>query len=341
MNRIHQTVTLLLAHRTPRLRFLLALPLVCLMLQTLQVSTASADGISETTGGVTHTWTNYTNAGGQEGQSIPTDTTVQVTCKLTGFAVADGNTWWYQIGSGPWNGNYYASADAFFNDGETSGSLHGTPFVDPNVPTCGSTSSPPPTTPPTAPPPAPSVQLAQGPVAPQGYRYAITLNSFPAESSVSVTCDDSVNPTGFYTFSLTTNSTGGAFTQSYCYSADGPNHWVVAGGITSNIASWSGPAPGSPSPTTTTTSTAPLQRTVLPTTTTSTTTTQAACQSFPGKYYADQGLISAALFARLSRRRRTTRRSRLAILLVFLVLRFIRYRACREWQSQALQLSRR
>jgi hypothetical protein len=91
---------------------------------------------AETTGGVTHTWTNYTNAGGYEGPTIPSNTTVQIACKLTGFRVADGNTWWYRIASSPWNGSYYASADAFYNNGQTSGSLRGTPFVDPNVRDC-------------------------------------------------------------------------------------------------------------------------------------------------------------------------------------------------------------
>jgi surface antigen len=90
----------------------------------------------ETTGGVTHTWTNYTNAGGTEGPSIPSNTTVQIACALQGFRVADGNTWWYRIASSPWNGSYYASADAFYNNGQTSGSLIGTPFVDPAVPGC-------------------------------------------------------------------------------------------------------------------------------------------------------------------------------------------------------------
>jgi len=91
---------------------------------------------AETTGGVTHTWTNYTNAGGYEGQIIPSNTTVQIACKVTGFRVEDGNTWWYRIASSPWNGSYYASADAFYNNGETSGSLLGTPFVDSAVPNC-------------------------------------------------------------------------------------------------------------------------------------------------------------------------------------------------------------
>jgi hypothetical protein len=55
---------------------------------------------------------------------------------VRGFKVADGDTWWYKIASSPWNGAYYASADAFYNNGQTSGSLVGTPFVDNNVANC-------------------------------------------------------------------------------------------------------------------------------------------------------------------------------------------------------------
>jgi surface antigen len=90
----------------------------------------------ETTGGVAHTWTNYTNAGGTQGPSIPAYSTVQIACRITGFVVADGNPWWYRIASSPWDGNYYVSADAFYNNGATGGSLIGTPWVDPNVPIC-------------------------------------------------------------------------------------------------------------------------------------------------------------------------------------------------------------
>jgi surface antigen len=100
------------------------------------VTPAAAPTFAETTGGVTHTWTNYTNAGGTEGSSIPSNTTVQIACALPGFRVADGNTWWYRIASIPWGGAYYASADAFYNNGQTSGSLIGTPFVDAAVPSC-------------------------------------------------------------------------------------------------------------------------------------------------------------------------------------------------------------
>ena len=97
---------------------------------------ALATTYTETVGGPTHTWTNYSNAGGTEGPTISTGTSVQVGCVVQGFKVADGNTNWYRIASSPWNNAYYASADAFYNNGATSGSLHGTPYVDPRVPSC-------------------------------------------------------------------------------------------------------------------------------------------------------------------------------------------------------------
>lgn len=65
---------------------------------------------------------------------------MQIACKLTGFRVAEGNTWWYQVALSPWSNSYYASADAFYNNGQTSGSLNGTPFVDNAVPDCSGSS---------------------------------------------------------------------------------------------------------------------------------------------------------------------------------------------------------
>jgi surface antigen len=91
---------------------------------------------AETPGGVVHTWSDYADADGEEGQLIPSNETVQIDCRVMGFQVADGNQWWYRIASSPWSGVYYGSADAFYNDGATSGSLLGTPFVDPVVPAC-------------------------------------------------------------------------------------------------------------------------------------------------------------------------------------------------------------
>jgi hypothetical protein len=96
---------------------------------------------AETTGSTANTWTNYLTAGGTGGPSLAANQTVQIACKVTGFKVADGDTWWYRIASSPWNGAYYVSADAFYNNGQTSGSLKGTPQVDPAIPTC-ETSSP-------------------------------------------------------------------------------------------------------------------------------------------------------------------------------------------------------
>ena len=91
---------------------------------------------SETVGGQTHTWTNYTNAGGDEGPVINSGTTVQIACKLHGFHVSNGNDWWYKVASDPWSSRYYASADAFYNNGRTSGSLVGTPYQDDAVTLC-------------------------------------------------------------------------------------------------------------------------------------------------------------------------------------------------------------
>lgn len=105
-------------------------------------SAVPAGSVAETTGGVTHTWSNPANAGGTQGPTIQGGQTVGIACKLQGFKVANGNPWWYRIASAPWNSQFYASADAFYNNGQTSGSLAGTPWVDPNVPDCDASPSP-------------------------------------------------------------------------------------------------------------------------------------------------------------------------------------------------------
>ncbi len=91
---------------------------------------------AETPGGTVHTWTDYATAEGSPGPLIPAHMTVRVACKVSGFKVPDGDTWWYRIESGPWDGGYYGSADAFYNNGRTSGPLHGTPIVDRSVLDC-------------------------------------------------------------------------------------------------------------------------------------------------------------------------------------------------------------
>jgi hypothetical protein len=87
------------------------------------------------------------------------------------------------------------------------------------------------------------VTLAQGPAFAQGnYRYDVTLDGYPANSAVSITCYDSVSPGGFFTFALGTDGAGHAQSAAYCHSPDGPDHWVIAGGVSSNHVTWGGAA---------------------------------------------------------------------------------------------------
>jgi hypothetical protein len=80
------------------------------------------------------TFTNYSNASG-DGPRIAVHQAVQVSCRVQGFKVESGDTWWYKIASSPWNGDYYAPADNFYNNGATSGPDN-TVFVDTSVPGC-------------------------------------------------------------------------------------------------------------------------------------------------------------------------------------------------------------
>jgi serine/threonine-protein kinase len=83
-----------------------------------------------------NTWTDYHTAGGAEGTYVQPFTTIQITCRLTGYTIPqDGNPWWYRIAQSPWNNQFYASADNFYNNGQTSGPPNSI-FVDLNVPLC-------------------------------------------------------------------------------------------------------------------------------------------------------------------------------------------------------------
>lgn len=97
---------------------------------------AATTTYAETTDSTAQTWTDYSSAGGNQGTTIAKNQTVNITCKVTGFQVPNGDTWWYSIASSPWSGQYYVSADAFHNNGQTSGSLYGTPWVDDAIPDC-------------------------------------------------------------------------------------------------------------------------------------------------------------------------------------------------------------
>jgi hypothetical protein len=92
---------------------------------------------AETTGGVATTWSDASDAGGCQGPTIPAGASVRVTCKVSGLSMVDGNQTWYRVASSPWNSNYYASADAFYNNGQTAGTLSSAlPLEDGQVPSC-------------------------------------------------------------------------------------------------------------------------------------------------------------------------------------------------------------
>jgi serine/threonine protein kinase len=91
---------------------------------------------SETVGAGAYTWNDYFQANGVQGQRISAGQTVQVSCRVRGYQVQDGNPWWYRIASPPWNNNFYASADDFRNNGKDSGSSYESSLVDFNVPAC-------------------------------------------------------------------------------------------------------------------------------------------------------------------------------------------------------------
>ena len=167
---------------------------------------------------------------------------MQVSCKVYDPTIASVNPdgYWYRIASNPWDNNYYAPANTFLNGDPPNGPYtHNTDFA---VPDCAGAASGGTGT--------ASVTLAQGPAAPYGYRYAVTVSGFPANTAVSISCRDSVDPNGFYTFNLATNSSGSGSVSNDCYSGDGPDHWVVANGqISSNHVQWgSGGSSGTPPP---------------------------------------------------------------------------------------------
>ena len=56
-----------------------------------------------------------------EGPSVASQQAIAIGCRLQGFTVADGSTWWYRIASSPWNNAYYVGADAFYNGAAPGG----------------------------------------------------------------------------------------------------------------------------------------------------------------------------------------------------------------------------
>lgn len=91
---------------------------------------------TETTFTQSKTFADYVNAGDPLGAPLSPREAVQVSCRVKGFAVADGDPWWYRLVQPPWNGRYYATTDVFYNTPTPTGNpINGVVF-DKRVPVC-------------------------------------------------------------------------------------------------------------------------------------------------------------------------------------------------------------
>lgn len=82
------------------------------------------------------TFADYLNAGIPLGAPLSPQQAVKVSCRVQGFAVADGDRWWYRLAQSPWNGRYYATTDVFYNIPTPTGDpINGVVF-DKRVPVC-------------------------------------------------------------------------------------------------------------------------------------------------------------------------------------------------------------
>jgi surface antigen len=186
---------------------------------------AATTAYQQTAGVLVRTWTDYRFAGGVEGPSVAQGQKIEVSCKVPGFRVADGNTWWYRIASAPWNGVYYVSADAFYNNGATSGGLNGTPFVDPRVGDCPAEGGR-------------SVSATRGPAYAGGYALNISVRNFPP-GTYFYSCHDDGGPGGtdatFYSGQLTVSSPDQSqWPGVLCYDSSPFRAYIVIDGVTSN-----------------------------------------------------------------------------------------------------------
>ena len=86
-------------------------------------STSSSAGRTwtETTYSQSKTFADYVNAGDPLGAPLRPQQAVKVSCRVEGFAVADGDRWWYRLAQSPWNNRYYASTDNFYNTPKPTG----------------------------------------------------------------------------------------------------------------------------------------------------------------------------------------------------------------------------
>lgn len=91
---------------------------------------------TETTGTPAHVWSDYRTASGGRGTPLQPRQSVQVSCRVRGYVVQDGDPWWYRLESSPWDGHYYATSDAFYNNGSDHGPVDNGVIVDEQVPLC-------------------------------------------------------------------------------------------------------------------------------------------------------------------------------------------------------------
>jgi len=90
---------------------------------------------TETTGTPAHTFSDATQLTGA-GLPLGPRQSVQISCRTRGYVVEDGDPWWYRIESAPWNGRFYATSDAFYNNGAVTGPVDTGVVVDEQVPIC-------------------------------------------------------------------------------------------------------------------------------------------------------------------------------------------------------------
>jgi hypothetical protein len=91
---------------------------------------------TETTFSQSKTFADYVNAGYPLGAPLGARQAVKVSCRVRGFTVQDGDPWWYRLASPPWNGQYYATSDVFYNTPNASGNPINGVIVDKRVPVC-------------------------------------------------------------------------------------------------------------------------------------------------------------------------------------------------------------
>lgn len=90
---------------------------------------------TETTGTPAHTWADPVHLTGA-GAPLGPRQSVIVTCRVRGYVVPDGDPWWYRLYSSPWHDAFYATSDAFYNNGAISGPVDTGVVVDEQIPVC-------------------------------------------------------------------------------------------------------------------------------------------------------------------------------------------------------------